>query len=149
MGTPEIAERCLEAMIGEGMDICGVFTQPDRPKGRGMKLQAPPVKLLAQAHGIPVYQPLKIRKSFAIIEELKPEIIVVVAYGRLLPKAYLDYPKYGCVNLHASLLPKLRGAAPIQRAVVNGDTVGGVTTMYMAEEGACMNVIAESGAVCL
>jgi methionyl-tRNA formyltransferase len=134
MGTPWIAAECLKTLIADRQEILAVFTQPDRPKGRGMKLAKPEVKLLAEERGIPVFQPKKLKKSMEIIEELAPELIVVVAYGRLLPKVMLDYPRYGCVNLHASLLPRLRGAAPIQRAIVNGDTVGGVTTMYMAEE---------------
>ena len=134
MGTPDIAAHCLKALIDGGHNICGVFTQPDRPKGRGMKEAVPPVKILAESAGIPVWQPLKIRRSFDIIEEVAPDVIIVVAYGKLLPVKILDFPKYGAINLHASLLPKLRGAAPIQRAIVNGDTVGGVTTMYMAEK---------------
>lgn len=134
MGTPDIAADCMRTLLDKGLDICAVFTQPDKPRGRGMKLTPPPVKELAVERGIEVIQPRKIRKCMDIIERIAPELIVVVAYGRLLPKSILDYPKYGCVNLHASLLPKLRGAAPIQRAIVNGDTVGGVTTMYMSEE---------------
>jgi len=134
MGTPEIAEACLRALCEAGQDIRAVFTQPDKPKGRGYELAPPPVKVYAERRGIPVYQPLKLRKSLDLLEQIDPELIIVVAYGKLLPKAVLDYPKYGCVNLHASLLPRHRGAAPIQAAVCAGDPVGGITTMYMAEE---------------
>jgi methionyl-tRNA formyltransferase len=133
MGTPEIAEACLKTLCEAGLDVRAVFTQPDRPKGRGMALAPPPVKVYAQSRGIEVFQPLKLKKSLDMIERIDPELIVVVAYGKLLPKTVLDYPKYGCVNLHASLLPRHRGAAPIQAAIVSGDETGGVTTMYMAE----------------
>lgn len=134
MGTPEIAEKCLETLCDAGLDIAAVFTQPDRPKGRGMVLTPPPVKVFAQRMGIDVYQPKKLLKSMDIISSIDPELIVVVAYGKILPKQVLDYPKYGCINLHASLLPRHRGASPIQAAILAGDEVGGVTTMYMSEE---------------
>ncbi len=136
MGTPEFASESLKKLYEENFDICGVFTQPDKPKNRGMKLTASPVKELALAHGTQVFQPEKMRTGEAmnIVKKLEPEIIVVVAYGKILPKDILEYPKYGCINLHGSLLPKYRGAAPIQWSVINGEKYGGVTTMYMAEE---------------
>lgn len=134
MGTPDFAAESLKALIKKGQNIMAVVTNPDKPKGRGMKMIASPVKDVATQENIPVYQPLKVRKNTEFIEELKnlnPDIICVVAYGKILPKEILDIPKYGCVNVHASLLPKYRGAAPIQWAVLNGDKVTGVTTMYM------------------
>lgn len=121
-------------MLDAGLDVAAVFTQPDRPSGRGMKLTPSPVKALATARGIAVHQPVKIRKCHDLLASIDPELIVVAAYGRLLPDYILDYPPYGCINLHASLLPRWRGAAPIQRAIQAGDTVGGVCTMYMASE---------------
>lgn len=135
MGTPGFAVPCLESLIKAGHNICGVFTQPDKPKGRGHKLTAPPVKEVAIKNNIEVFQPDKIRnaETLSIIEDLEPEIIVVVAYGKILPKEIIDYPKYGCVNVHASLLPKYRGAAPIQWSIINGEKTTGVTTMYMNE----------------
>lgn len=135
MGTPDFAVPSLEALIGAGHEITGVFTQPDKPKNRGMKLEESPVKKLALAHGTQVFQPGKMRdgEAMGIIRELQPELIAVVAYGKILPKDILDYPKYGCINIHGSLLPKYRGAAPIQWSVLNGDRVTGVTSMYMAE----------------
>lgn len=136
MGTPDFAAVSLEKLIHEGFDIAGVFTQPDKPKGRGMKLAPCETKEVALAHGLPVYQPDKLRDGAALelLKELRPDILVVVAYGRILPKDILDLPQYGAVNVHGSLLPKLRGSAPIQRAVLNGDAVTGVSTMYLAEE---------------
>ncbi len=135
MGTPDFAVPCLERLISCGFDVVGAFSQPDRPKGRGMQLEPTPVKKLAQAHNIPVFQPLKLRDGTVLkqLQDLAPDLIVVVAYGRILPKDILDLPKLGCINVHASILPKLRGAAPIQWSVINGDTETGVTTMYMAE----------------
>lgn len=135
MGTPGFAVPCLESLIKAGYNICGVFTQPDKPKGRGHKLTAPPVKEVAIKNNIEVFQPDKIRnaETLSIIKGLEPEIIVVVAYGKILPKEIIDYPKYGCVNVHASLLPKYRGAAPIQWSIINGEKTTGVTTMYMNE----------------
>lgn len=135
MGTPDFAVPSLQALIGRGDDICGVFTQPDKPKGRGHKLQSPPVKQLALQHGLRVFQPDTLRdediqKSIA---GLAPDAIVVVAYGKLLPPEVLAVPKLGCINVHGSLLPKYRGAAPIQWAVINGEKTTGVTTMFMAE----------------
>ncbi len=135
MGTPDFATGCLSSILEAGHMVSGVFTQPDRPKGRGHKLAFSPVKELALEQGLPVYQPkgFKNGEALEILKQLAPDVIVVVAYGRILPKAVLDLPKYGCINVHASLLPKYRGAGPIQWAVLNGDKETGVTTMYMAE----------------
>lgn len=135
MGTPDFAVPCLERIHQDGHEVVGVVSQPDQPKGRGHKMTPPPVKEYAVSCGIPVYQPTKLRNGafLPVLEELKPELIVVVAYGRILPKEILDYPRYGCVNVHASLLPKYRGAAPIQWSVIRGEKETGVTTMYMAE----------------
>ncbi len=135
MGTPDFAVPCLEALIDAGHTLVGAVSQPDQPKGRGHKLQPPPVKACAMEHSIPIYQPttLKNESFLDVLKETAPELIVVVAYGKILPKYILDYPKYGCVNVHASLLPKYRGAAPIQWSVIHGEKVTGVTTMYMAE----------------
>ena len=135
MGTPNFAAVSLNALYKGGFDVIGVFTQPDKPKNRGMKLEESPVKKLAVSHGTPVFQPEKLRDGSAaeIIRELAPELIAVVAYGKILPREILDIPPYGCINIHGSLLPKYRGAAPIQWAVLNGDKVTGVTSMYMAE----------------
>lgn len=135
MGTPDFAAPSLRRLVEDGHEIAGVFTQPDRPKGRGYRLVPPPVKELANEYSFDVFQPkgLKNPEAQGILEELRPELIVVVAYGRILPKAVLDLPARGCINVHGSLLPKFRGAAPIQRAVMEGETVTGVTTMFMAE----------------
>lgn len=135
MGTPDIAAKCLKTLINSGMTVVGAVSQPDKPKGRGHKLMPTDVKVVASEANIPVFQPEKIKSGelMPVLEELKPDIIAVVAYGKILPKYVLDFPKYGCVNLHASLLPKLRGAAPIQWAVINGDKETGVTTMLMDE----------------
>lgn len=134
MGTPDFAVPSLEALLAAGHDVVGVFTQPDKPKNRGMKLQAPPVKVCAQSHDIPVFQPTKLRDgtALALLQSLAPELVVVVAYGRILPQEILDCPKLGCINVHSSLLPKYRGSAPIQWAVLNGDQESGVTIMHMA-----------------
>ena len=136
MGTPDFAVPSLEALIAAGHTICGVFTQPDRPKNRGMKLQAPPVKRIALAYDIPVFQPVTLKDGTALeeIRQLSPELIVVAAYGRLLPREILELPAKGCINVHSSLLPKYRGAAPINWAVLNGEEETGVTIMYMAKE---------------
>ena len=134
MGTPDFAKESLKAIYNAGHRIIGVITNPDRPKGRGMKLQPSEVKQFALEKGLTVYQPLKVKKNEELIEEIRrlnPDVICVVAYGNLLPKKILEIPKYGCINVHASLLPKYRGAAPIQWAVLNGDKTTGVTTMYM------------------
>ena len=135
MGTPEFAIPCLERLINSNDEVIGVFTQPDKPKGRGYKLQQPPIKVLALKNKIEVFQPnsLKSSESFNIINELSPDLIIVVAYGKILPKEFLKLPKYGCINVHASLLPKYRGAAPIQWSIINGEKTTGVTTMYMSE----------------
>lgn len=135
MGTPEFAVPSLEALIAAGHTVCGVFSQPDKPVGRHQnKLQATPVKECALSHGIPVFQPEKLRDGTALaqIEALAPELIVVAAYGRILPQDILDCPPLGCVNVHSSLLPKYRGAAPINWAILNGDQETGVTIMHMA-----------------
>ena len=136
MGTPDFASASLKKLIDERFDVVGVFTQPDKPKGRGMELCASPVKELALENGLPVFQPVKMRDGTALaqIKALEPDILVVVAYGRILPDDILAVPKYGAINVHGSLLPKYRGAAPIQWAVLNGDKVTGVTTMYLASE---------------
>ena len=136
MGTPDFAMESLKSIHEAGFNILGVITNPDKPKGRGMKLLYTPVKEYALEHGIPVYQPDKIRKNEEIIKaikDLKPDVICVVAYGKILPKEILEIPKKGCINVHGSLLPKYRGAAPIQWAVLNGDKETGITTMYMDE----------------
>ena len=136
MGTPDLAAVCLEAVYNKAdVEVVGVLTQPDKPKGRGMKLVPPPVKVFAEEHGIPVYQPQTL-KNGTFEDELKkldPDMIIVAAYGKILPKYVLDYPKYGCVNAHGSILPKYRGASPIQRAIIDGEKVTGITAMYMAE----------------
>ena len=136
MGTPDFASASLKKLIDEKFDVVGVFTQPDKPKGRGMELCASPVKELALENGLPVFQPMKMRDGTALaqIKALEPDILVVVAYGRILPDDILAVPKYGAINVHGSLLPKYRGAAPIQWAVLNGDKITGVTTMYLASE---------------
>ena len=133
MGTPDFAVPSLEALIAAGHQIVGVFTQPDKPRNRGMKLQPPPVKICAQARGIPVFQPDRLRDGAALeqIRQLAPELIVVAAYGKLLPKEILDEPAFGCINVHSSLLPRYRGSAPIHWAVLNGDKETGVTIMRM------------------
>lgn len=134
MGTPDFAVPSLQALIDAGHDVCAVYTQPDKPQGRKQILTAPPVKTLALEHDIPVFQPntLKNEDEQARLRELAPEVIIVVAYGKLLPKAVLDIPPHGCINVHGSLLPRWRGAAPIQWAVIAGDEMAGVTTMQMA-----------------
>lgn len=145
MGTPEFSVPSLERLIEAGHSVCGVFTQPDKPKNRGMKLLPTPVKVCAQAHGIPVYQPVKLRDgtALALIEQLDPELIVVAAYGRILPDGILAYPAKGCINVHSSLLPRYRGAAPINWAVLNGDVETGVTIMHMASELDAGDIIAQ------
>jgi len=133
MGTPGFACPTLQRLIEREENLVAVVTQPDRPKGRGQKLMPPPVKELAEKNGIPVYQPLKVRDpAFVdIIRELKPDLIVVVAFGQILPKALLEVPTHGCINVHASLLPRYRGAAPLNWCIINGETETGVTTMLM------------------
>lgn len=134
MGTPDFAKESLEAVFNAGYNILGVVTNPDKPKGRGMKMIPSPVKEYALEKNLNIYQPLKVRNNTEFIEEiktLKPDVICVVAYGKILPQEILEIPKLGCINVHGSLLPKYRGAAPIQWAVINGDTKTGITTMYM------------------
>lgn len=135
MGTPDIAADSLAALLGAGHEVCAVFTRRDKPVGRKQILIAPPVKQLAQSHDIPVYQPRTLRdgSSDALIEQLAPDIIVVVAYGCIIPPQLLHIAKYGCINLHVSLLPKYRGSAPIQWAVLNGDAETGVSIMQLDE----------------
>ncbi len=139
MGTPDFAVPCLKALIDSDNKVTGVFTQPDKPKGRGYKLTPPPVKVLAEENNIPVFQPTSLKKgedaenALKTLKELSPDLIVVVAYGKILPKEVLDVPKLYCMNVHASLLPKYRGAGPIQWSVLNGEKETGVTTMLMAE----------------
>ena len=135
MGTPDIAAECLKALYAAGHDICGVYTRRDKPVGRKQVLTAPPVKEVALEHGTPVFQPRTRRDGGedANIRALAPELIVVVAYGCILPKSVLELPKYGCINMHASLLPKLRGAAPIQWSTITGEKRTGVTSMQMDE----------------
>lgn len=135
MGTPDFAAVSLQRLLDERFDVVGVFTQPDKPKNRGMKLQPSPVKEIALAAGLPVFQPAKMRDGTALadLQSLQPDILVVVAYGRILPDDLLAVAPYGAVNVHGSLLPKYRGAAPIQWAVLNGDKITGVTIMQMAD----------------
>ncbi len=146
MGTPDIAATCLEKIIADGFQVVGVYTQPDRPKNRGMKLFPSPVKEVALKAGIPVFQPENFREDAAVEElrSLQPDIVAVVAYGRILPQRVLDIPKFGCINIHASLLPKYRGSAPYQWAVLNGEKVTGVTAMYLCREMDAGDMIATS-----
>lgn len=133
MGTPEFAVYALESIVNAGHEVLAVVTQPDKPQGRSKKLVPTPVKVKAQEYNIPVYQPEKIReeKMVSVLQEYQPDVIVVAAYGQILPESILSIAPYGCINIHASLLPKYRGAAPIERAIIDGETVTGVTTMYM------------------
>ncbi|MDD2376238.1 MAG: methionyl-tRNA formyltransferase [Clostridia bacterium] len=134
MGTPEFAKCSLEGLYDSGYNIIGVFTNPDTLSGRGMKLKSSPVKEYANEKNIPVFQPEKIRKNeevIKILNELNPDIIVVTAYGKILPKEILDLPRFGCINVHGSLLPKYRGAAPIHHSIMNGESETGITTMFM------------------
>lgn len=136
MGTPDFAVASLRALVEAGHEICGVFTQPDKPKNRGHKMTPPPVKEYALTQNLPVFQPLKMKDgtALAIVQELQPELIVVAAYGRILPEEILQAAPYGAINVHSSILPKYRGAAPINWAILNGETVTGDTIMYMAKE---------------
>ena len=136
MGTPDFAVASLRALVEAGHEICGVFTQPDKPKNRGHKMTPPPVKEYALTQNLPVYQPLKMKDgtALAIVQELQPELIVVAAYGRILPEEILQAAPYGAINVHSSILPQYRGAAPINWAILNGETVTGDTIMYMAKE---------------
>lgn len=135
MGTPNFAVCCLQSLIESKHEIVGVFTQSDKKSGRGHKMTAPPVKELALQHNLPIFQPttLKGEETVQMVRELSPDLIIVVAYGKLLPASILEIPPLGCINVHGSLLPLYRGAAPIQWSVLNGETVTGVTTMYMAK----------------
>ncbi|MBC5662688.1 methionyl-tRNA formyltransferase [Coprococcus sp. NSJ-10] len=135
MGTPEFAVKPLQAIVDAGHKVLACFTQPDKPKGRGKTLQPTPVKKKALSLDIPVYQPVKLREeeNVQIIRDYQPDAIVVAAYGQILPESILNIPQYGCINIHASLLPKYRGAAPIEWTIINGETESGVTTMYMAK----------------
>ena len=135
MGTPEISSTCLKRLIDDGHGICAVITREDKPRGRGNVMTPTPVKTLALENNIPVHTPATLRdEAFAtLLDSYKPEIIVVVAYGKILPLNVIEYPKYGCINLHVSLLPKYRGAAPMQRAIMDGESETGVTVMHMAE----------------
>ncbi len=146
MGTPAFAVPSLERLIADGHEVCGVFTQPDKPKNRGMKLLPPPVKECALAHDIPVYQPTKLRDGTALetIQSLAPELIVVAAYGRILPDDILAAPPKGCINVHSSLLPRYRGSAPINWAILNGDSESGVTIMHMAHDLDAGDIIAQA-----
>ena len=136
MGTPDISATCLRRLVEEKFDVIGVYTKPDMPKNRGMKLVMSDTKTYAISQGLPVYQPASFRDD-AVVEELRslaPDVIAVVAYGKILPQRVLDIPKYGCINIHASILPKLRGSGPVQWAILNGEKETGVTAMYMAAE---------------
>lgn len=136
MGTPDISATCLRRLVEEKFDVIGVYTKPDMPKNRGMKLVMSETKTYAISQGLPVYQPASFRDD-AVVEELRslaPDVIAVVAYGKILPQRVLDIPKYGCINIHASILPKLRGSGPVQWAILNGEKETGVTAMYMAAE---------------
>jgi methionyl-tRNA formyltransferase len=133
MGTPEFACPTLHRLIDRGENVIAVVTQPDRPKGRGQRAEPPPVKTVAERHGIPVFQPVKVRTPDAVdhIREMAPDLVVVVAFGQILPQRLLDIPRFGCINVHASLLPRYRGAAPLNWVLINGETETGVTTMQM------------------
>lgn len=135
MGTPDFAVACLDSLVKAGHEICAVFTQPDKPRGRKMVMTPPDVKVYALENNLTVYQPntLKDGKTLEIIKTYNPDVIVVAAYGKILPKDIIDYPKYGCINVHGSILPKYRGAAPVQWSVINGEKETGVTTMQMNE----------------
>lgn len=135
MGTPDFSVACLKALVESEHEIVGVFCQPDKPVGRKQIMTPPDVKVEALKHDLKIFQPVSLRngKGVEILEEIKPDLVVVVAYGKILPKEFLDYPKYGCINVHASILPKYRGASPIHFAVLNGDEITGVTVQQMDE----------------
>ncbi|MDD2627347.1 MAG: methionyl-tRNA formyltransferase [Clostridia bacterium] len=136
MGTPDFAKKSLEELVENGYNVVGVFSNPDKPAGRGMKISKSSVKIYAEEKGIEVYQPERLRNNDEVMDKLKewnPNLIIVVSYGKILPKVVLDFPEYGSINVHGSLLPKYRGAAPIQWAIINGDNSTGITTMYMDE----------------
>lgn len=134
MGTPRFSAQVLETMIQDGFQIVGVIAQEDKPVGRKHELEAVPTKVVAEKYNIPVFQPHRIRKEYEFVKDLKPDLILSLAYGQIIPHGLLEIPKFGCLNLHGSLLPKYRGAAPIQRAILNGDEVTGVTLMGMVDE---------------
>ena len=146
MGTPDIAATCLKQVLRDGFDVVGVYTQPDRPKNRGMKLAFSPVKEVALAAGLPVHQPENFRAPETVeqLRQLRPDVIAVVAYGRLLPQSVLDIPPKGCINIHASLLPAYRGSAPYQWAVLDGAAETGVTAMYLIREMDAGDIIAQA-----
>ena len=133
MGTPDFAQICLQALVEAGLDVVAAVTQPDKPRGRGYQMIPPPVKVFAQEQGISVYQPQTLRDGAfeETLRQLDPDVIVVAAYGKILPSYIIDYPRLGCINAHGSLLPKYRGAAPIQRAIMDGEEETGITIMYM------------------
>ena len=135
MGTPEISATCLKKLLDDGREVVAVVTREDKPRGRGNQMTPTPVKSLALDSGIPVYTPKSLRDEefFSLLKDINPDLIVVVAYGKILPPEVISYPKYGCINLHVSLLPKYRGAAPMQRAIMDGEKKTGVTVMYMDE----------------
>ena len=147
MGTPDIAATCLKKILADGFDVVGVYTQPDRPKGRGMKMVFSPVKEVALANNIPVFQPENFRadEDVVALTDLKPDVVAVVAYGRILPQRVLDIPAKGCVNIHASLLPQYRGSAPYQWAVLDGCKETGVTAQHMVREMDAGDIIDEIG----
>ena len=134
MGTPEMSARILENLIKDGFNIVALIAQEDKPQGRKAILQKVPTKVVAEAYNIPVYQPHRIRKDYEFVKELNPDLILTMAYGQIIPQGLLDIPRLGCLNIHGSLLPKLRGAAPIQRAIINGETKTGVTLMEMVDK---------------
>ena len=134
MGTPEISAKVLRTVINEGYNVVGVIAQPDRPVGRKGILEKVPTKVVAEEYQIPVFQPVKIRKEYEFVKELNPDLILTIAYGQIVPQGLLDIPRLGCLNLHGSLLPKYRGAAPIQYALINNDTVSGMTLMEMIDK---------------
>lgn len=134
MGTPEISAYVLEALINDGYQVLGVVAQPDRPVGRKGQLEKVPTKIIAEKYNIPVFQPIKIRKDYSFIKDIKPDVIITLAYGQIVPEGLLEIPQYGCLNLHGSLLPKYRGAAPIQYALINGDKITGMSLMEMVKE---------------
>lgn len=135
MGTPDFSVECLKALVNSKHEIVGVFCQPDKPVGRKQELKMPDVKVEALKHDLPIFQPTTLRngKGVEILSEIKPDLVIVVAYGKILPADFLKFPKYGCINIHASILPKYRGASPIHRSVLNGDSETGVTSMQMDE----------------
>ena len=147
MGTPDFALFSLDALVKSGEEVVGVVTQPDKPKGRGYTLTPPPVKVYAMEHGIEVYQPTTLKDGafLEVLKKLAPEMIVVVAYGKILPKYVLDFPRYGCINIHGSLLPKYRGAAPMQRAIIDGEKVTAPVATSIAQPSTSVRLIIDTG----